>query len=175
MPQPKLSEFRSRSSGACELRLPPPMRSTDLEAPEKHHLEVKDGREETGGRVTHPLSSRGNFGLISLAAQGGRDGRNARQVQRRRAGSRSHGPNKYIPPPVRSLRPSRCRVECRASAGCCETSVQVRPRNSCTAARTQWRLECSGGARLEKLVIRTSCASFWFSWRNLHSSHSENL
>src|SRR5262245_53833421 len=34
----------------------------DLDAPEKHRVEGKDGREDVGGRVTHPLSWRGNFG-----------------------------------------------------------------------------------------------------------------
>ena len=48
------------------------MPSIDLEAPENEHVEGKDGREDVGGRVTHPLSWRGNFELISLAAPGGR-------------------------------------------------------------------------------------------------------
>src|SRR5262249_51458924 len=42
----------------------------DLEAPEKHYLEAKDGREDVGGRVTHPLSWRGNFGPISHRSAG---------------------------------------------------------------------------------------------------------
>src|SRR5262245_48269122 len=44
----------------------------------------------------------------------------------------------YIPPPVRSLRPSRCPVKCRASAGCRETSVQVRRSASVSTPAADW-------------------------------------
>jgi len=54
VPQPKLSEFRSRSSGACEHRLPPPMPPTDLEASGKHHVEGKHCQIAFGSRVAHP-------------------------------------------------------------------------------------------------------------------------